>query len=80
MYRLSILRPVDDPPCSSNVTAIRDGEDSVRRFAVSSFDRRCQGAGKISGCPRLRSRVDSRPGDEVEGRRVLNMTKSRTSR
>ena len=41
--------------------------------SVSGFDRRCQGAGKIAGCPCLRSRIDSTPADEIEGGAVLNV-------
>src|SRR5215510_9151645 len=40
--------------------------------SVSGSDRRCQRAGKIAGCPCLRSRIDSTPGDEIEGGAVLN--------
>src|SRR5215475_2177211 len=41
--------------------------------SVSGFDRRRQGAGKIAGCPCLRSRIDSTPADEIEGGAVLNV-------
>src|SRR5262249_35021615 len=41
--------------------------------SASGSDRRCQGAGKIAGCPCLRSRMDSTPGDEIEGGAVLNV-------
>src|SRR5215510_14239078 len=41
--------------------------------SASGSDRRCQGAGKIAGCPCLRSRIDSTPGDEIEGGAVLNV-------
>src|SRR5262249_16219904 len=41
--------------------------------SVSGSDRRCQGAGKIARCPCLRSRIDSTPGDEIEGGAVLNV-------
>src|SRR5262249_13659864 len=35
--------------------------------SVSGFARRCQGAGKNDGCSHLRSRIDSKSGDEAEG-------------
>ena len=41
--------------------------------SVSGFDRRRQGAGKIGGCPCLRSGVDSSSIEAVEGRSVLSV-------
>jgi hypothetical protein len=41
--------------------------------AINSHLSSKQCAGKIGGCPYLRSQVDSRSADEVEGRRALNV-------
>src|SRR5215813_8075347 len=45
--------------------------------SASGSDRRCQGAGKIAGCPCLRSRVDLTHIDAVEGRAVLSVAADR---